>query len=244
VSSLSGRRFFCSWSGGKDCCLAFHKAAELGAVPHSLVTMLREDGERSRSHGLPVSVLKAQAEALGVRLITRATSWDGYRAAFLDALTEVRSDGVDLGVFGDIDMEDHRKWVSDICSEVDIEPLLPLWMQERETLLEELLSSGYRTMIIAVKEQALDPRYLGRSLSQDTIRDLGFEGIDLSGEAGEYHTVVTDGPIFKRPLRIEKGAVASKDGYSFLEVDVLRDSNGRNGIHLSASSDNPPGERL
>ena len=206
--------------------------------------MLREDGERSRSHGLPVSVLNAQAEALGVRLITRATSWKGYREAFLDALKEARSDGVDLGVFGDIDMEEHCRWVSDVCSEAGIESLLPLWMQERRALLEELLSSGYKAMIVAVKEQALDLQYLGRVLSQDTILDLGSEGIDLSGEAGEYHTVVTDGPTFKRPMRIVKGAVASKDGYSFLEVDVLRDDNGGNGIHLSASSDNPPGERL
>ena len=216
----------------------------MGAVPHSLVTMLREDGERSRSHGLPVSVLEAQAEALGVRLITRATSWDGYREAFLDALREVRSDGVDLGVFGDIDMEEHRSWVSDVCSEVAVEPLLPLWKQEREALLEELLAPGYKAMIVAVKDMVLSSRYLGRIISHDTARDLQSEGIDLSGEAGEYHTVVTDGPTFKRPLRIEKGVVASKDGYSFLEVDVARHDNGGNGIHLSASSDNPPGERL
>ena len=215
-----------------------------GAVPHSLVTMLREDGERSRSHGLPVSVLRAQADALGVRLVTRATSWDGYREAFLDALAEVRSDGVDLGVFGDIDMDDHRTWVSDVCSEAAIEPLMPLWKQEREALLEELLGSGYTAVIVAVKEMALDRRYLGMGLSQEALQDLRSEGVDISGEEGEYHTVVTDGPIFRRPLRIEKGAVASKDGYAFVDVDISRDHADGSRIHLSASSDNPPDKRL
>ena len=221
MSTLSGRRFFCSWSGGKDCCLALHRAAREGAVPVSLVTMLREDGERSRSHGLPLDVLRDQADAMGVRLITRTTSWDGYRERFLDAIAEARACGSDLGVFGDIDLEEHRQWVSEVCSEAGVEPLLPLWMGERKAILDELLGEGYVATIVAVRDESLGPDYLGKALSTDIIRALATEGIDLSGEGGEYHTVVTDGPAFSRPVRLEMGKVASKDGYSFLEVSTL-----------------------
>jgi len=229
VSTLSGRRFFCSWSGGKDCCLALHRASREGAVLDSLVTMLREDGQRSRSHGLPLDVLKDQADALGVRLITRMTSWDGYRGSLLEALAEARSHGSDLGVFGDIDLEEHRRWVSDVCSEAGVEPLLPLWEAERKTILNELLEEGYVAMIVAVRDESLGPEFLGKTLSADTIRALAAKGIDLSGEGGEYHTVVTDGPVFSRPLRLETGEVASKDGYSFLEVNMPRRRTGTPG---------------
>lgn len=221
MAALSGRRFFCSWSGGKDCCLALHRSVELGAEPRWLITMLREDGERSRSHGLSAEVLRAQAESLGLKLVTRTTSWDGYRDAFLDALMEVRSGGADLGVFGDIDLEEHREWVANVCSSGGVEPLLPLWKEEREVLLDELLRAGYRAEIVAVKDSALGPEYLGRTLSGEIINDLRSRGIDLSGEAGEYHTVVTDGPLFKKPLRLRRGEVASEDGYSFLELRGL-----------------------
>lgn len=165
-----------------------------------------------------MSVLKAQADALGARLIMRTTSWDDYRETFLGALGEVRADGVELGVFGDIDIEEHREWVSDTCSEAGIEAILPLWKNERETILEELIRTGYRATIVAVKEEALGQEYLGKELSWDTLADLRSEGIDLSGEAGEYHTVVTDGPVFARPVHLVKGGAASKDGYAFLEV--------------------------
>ncbi len=215
---LTGRRFFCSWSGGKDCCLALHRARAQGAILDSLVTMLREDGQRSRSHGLPLSVLEAQADAMGAQLVTRATSWDGYRDAFLDAVGEVRSRGVDLGVFGDIDLEEHRTWIADVCSEAGVEPLLPLWKAGRESLLDELLSAGYVTTIITVREGVLSRQYLGMDLSHGLLKELAKEGVDLSGEGGEYHTVVTEGPAFRRPVRIFKGGVAAKDGCAFLEV--------------------------
>lgn len=217
---IRGRSLFCSWSGGKDCCLALHRAVGQGASPLALVTMLREDGERSRSHGLSTMVLRAQAEALGVELVTRTTSWDGYRDAFMDALKEVRSRGADLGVFGDIDLQGHRDWVEGVCSEAGVEPLLPLWEERRETLLAELLRNGYEAMIVAVKDSELDPGYLGRTLSEGVVEDLRSRGIDLSGEAGEYHTLVVNGPLFRHPLRVRAGGVASKDGHSFLELGL------------------------
>jgi uncharacterized protein (TIGR00290 family) len=189
-----------------------------GALPHSLVTMLREDGAKSRSHGIPIEVYRMQAESLGASLVTRNTSWEGYREAFLDALSEVRECGVDLGVFGDIDLQEHRDWVSDVCEEAGMEPWLPLWREERKTLLTELSNEGYRATIVAIRQDSLDSRYLGRELDAGLIIEFESIGIDASGEAGEYHTVVTDGPAFSNPVRVSYGPRAAKDGCEFLEV--------------------------
>ena len=113
--ALAGRRFFCSWSGGKDAYLAFARAVAAGARPEALVCMLHEDGQRSRGHGLPVALLEAQAEALGVPLVTGATTWDDYEATFVGVLHELRRQGVEAGVFGDIDLEGHRVWAEGVC---------------------------------------------------------------------------------------------------------------------------------
>ena len=102
--------FFCSWSGGKDSCLALYNAICQGGKPRFLLTMLVEDGKRSRAHGLPVTVLEKQDSAMGIPLRVRSTSWDDYEQTFISALMEFKKDGVQAGVFGDIDLEAHLQW--------------------------------------------------------------------------------------------------------------------------------------
>src|SRR5262245_17562007 len=102
---------FCSWSGGKDSALALHEAMLAGAEPRFLVSMLTEGGRRSRSHGLARELLVAQAAAIGVPIRFGCATWDGYRDEFVRVVkAEVAATGVRAGVFGDIDMDDHRRW--------------------------------------------------------------------------------------------------------------------------------------
>jgi len=183
-----------------------------------LLTMLHERGDRSRSHGLPVSVLKAQASALGVPLMVRPATWDDYEAVFIDALRELGRAGISVGVFGDIDLEEHREWVMKVCDATAVKPHLPLWGQPRKVSLAELIRNGFEATIVSVKKEVLDRRFLGRRIDQETVDDLEAAGVDASGEAGEYHTVVTNGPLFARPVEIRKGSVHERDGYLFLDV--------------------------
>lgn len=220
--SLPEKRF-CSWSGGKDSCLAFHRSTLAGMKPSLILTMLTESGERSRSHGLSVSVLNDQASALGIRLITRATSWDDYETNFIDAIRPLREEGFSAGVFGDIDLEGHREWVTRVCSVANMEAVLPLWRGDRRTLLREFISSGFTAIIVSVKDSVLDRSFLGRTLNGDTVEELVMSGVDVSGEGGEYHTFVTDGPGFSRPVRIGNSTRESHDGYSFLELSISDD---------------------
>lgn len=211
---------FVSWSGGKDSCLALHRAKAAGLHARSLLTMLTEAGSESRGHHLPIAVLRAQAACLGIPLVTRSTTWDGYEAAFLDALRELRAEGLTRGVFGDIDLDPHREWVERVCAEAGVSAEEPLWLQARRTLVEEFLSSGYEATVVSVKEGLLDPALLGRRLDLRLIAEFEAAGIDACGEEGEYHTVVTDGPLFRSPLILTHGGLASHDGYCFLELTL------------------------
>ena len=220
MTSIKGCPFFCSWSGGKDSCLAMYHAMREGGRPRFLLTMLTEDNERSRSHGLPVTLIRKQALALGIPLVVRATSWDDYEVTFLSALREFKRQGVEAGVFGDIDIDAHREWVEQVCCSATIRPYQPLWKQARRRLLEELFETGFKATIVVVKEGTLDRRFLGKTLDADVVSEIEEMGIDSSGEQGEYHTVVTDGPIFSAPLHLDMKRQVLRDGYWFLEVSA------------------------
>lgn len=217
------QHLFSSWSGGKDSCLALYRAVRAGGRPKALLTMLTEDGRRSRGHGLPVSVLERQASALGLELVTRPASWEGYEDAFRDALRELKGRGIGRGVFGDIDLEEHCEWVERVCGSEGVHAHLPLWKEDREALLEEFISVGFKAMIVSVRQGWLDRSYLGRALTRDLVEELEMKGVDVSGEAGEYHTMVTDGPLFSRPLSIIVAGCEFHDGYWFLDVRPSED---------------------
>lgn len=218
--SFGGSLFFSSWSGGKDSCLALYHAIQNGGIPKALLTIMTEGKERSRSHGLSIEVLRSQASSLGIPLVPRSSSWVDYEETFLSAAHEFRKEGVEYGVFGDIDLEPHLEWVKRVCASASIQAYEPLWKRDRSELLNEFLSLGFKAMIIAVKQGTLDNDFLGKILDHQVIDNMREIGIDASGEKGEYHTVVFDGPIFSSPVTLEKGQQVIKDGYGFLDVSV------------------------
>lgn len=215
---IEGLKFFSSFSGGKDSCLAFHRALKEGGRPGFLVTMLTENGRRSRAHGLPLRLVERQAEALGVPLVTRAASWEGYEESFVRVLEDLNAGGVEAGVFGDIDLEEHREWCRRVCSRAGLRAFHPLWGRERGSLIEEFLGLGFSAFIIAVKKGVLDMSFLGRRLDRGVMGEMDAAGVDVSGEGGEYHTVVTDGPIFSEPVELVQKDVVEREGYLFLDV--------------------------
>ncbi|MCL6589508.1 MAG: diphthine--ammonia ligase [Firmicutes bacterium] len=212
--------FFCSWSGGKDSCLAFYRAVQRGGIPKFLFTMMSENQDRSHSHGIPVPVLEAQARSLKLPLIRRAASWDNYESVFIDALNEMRSQGVTAGVFGDIDLEPHRAWVERVCGTAGIRAEEPLWQETRRELIKEFLRLGFKAVVVAIKRGVLNRKFLGRLISFELIEEFEVAGIDPSGEKGEYHTLVVDGPAFSFPVRIKLKEQIYRDGYWFQDLGL------------------------
>jgi len=224
MPSIDGHSFFCSWSGGKDSCLALYWAIRQGGRPQCLLTMLDETGSKSRSHGLPKPLIEQQAKRLGLPVIFRSATWDQYEREFISALQEIKKRNIPVGVFGDIDVESHRQWVQRVCATIDVLPYHPLWQRERRELLDEFMQLNFKAMIVVVKNGQLNKKFLGRNIDQSTVAKLEEVGIDPSGELGEYHTLVTDGPIFSSRVGVrEKGRIAH-NGYWFLKLDSEKDS--------------------
>lgn len=220
TKNLAGKRCFCSWSGGKDSCLALYRALKAGAKIEVLVNMLVEDGERSRSHGLRSSVIQAQARAMGVRLEGVATSWGDYEAKFVAMLKRLMERGLEVGIFGDIDLEAHLDWERKVCDMAGLSASLPLWQEDRVDMVREFHEAGFKTRIVSLRADSLPSDYLGQVFSMDMAEDFKGLGIDPCGENGEFHTVVTDGPCFLHPVELVPGERILKEGYWFLDFEV------------------------
>lgn len=217
---MSGRTLCCSWSGGKDSCLALYKSLAAGDELSCLVTMFTEDSQRSRSHGLPRQVLDAQAATIGVPLLWAAASWDQYEAAFVDLLRQAKSQGANAAVFGDIDIPRHREWEENVCRSAGLNAELPLWQCDRLALLEEFWAAGFEARIVVAREGVVDRRFLGRILDRATAVELAATGVDACGENGEFHTVVTGGPLFREPVELELRGQVLRSGCWFQDVAV------------------------
>lgn len=211
---------FCSWSGGKDGAFALYEAREAGARPRVLITMMTEGGERSRSHGLHRSVLQDQADAMGVPIRFGSASWADYDEHFVELVETAVEEGPKVGIFGDIDIEDHRRWVETRCEKAGASAHLPLWQRNRETLVNQVIDAGFKAVIVAVRDGVLPESLLGRILDHETLEEIGAAGADLAGENGEYHSLVVDGPVFQRPVGISLGERQLRDGVWFVDLKL------------------------
>ena len=213
---------FTSWSGGKDCCLACYRAVARGLKVRYLANMVAEDGKRSYSHGLAPRVLEAQAQAIGIPLIQRRARRDNYEAEFKKMLLSLKEEGVSGGVFGDIDLDEHRRWIERVCGDVAVTPYLPLWGEEQEKLLKDFISLGFTAIVVAAKAELFDREWLGRKVDRDFLDHLEVlketKEVTPCGEAGEYHTLVVDGPLFERRLEILRSRRVLREGRWFLSI--------------------------
>lgn len=215
---MKNKPFVASWSGGKDSAMAYYRALQMGGVPKKIWTMFDEDESHSKSHALPLDIIEAQAEQLQVPSIIRRADWVGYQEQFLDAMDACVKEGIQHGIFGDIDIEDHRIWVQKMCKKVGMEAVHPLWLEGRRTMLEEFVELGFVAYIIVINTEKMPAKFLGRQFTIELMDELEALGIDSCGELGEFHTVVVDGPIFKEPIPLVFGNVIKHEQHVFQEV--------------------------
>ncbi len=213
-------KVFVSWSGGKDCCLALHRAVKSGMDVRWLANMVTQDGNRSCSHGMSAAVIKKQAEALGIKIAQRPTTDTNYEEVFTAAVKEFQKDGVTAGVFGDIDFNAHREWIERVCKNAGVTPRLPLWLEDQTKLLNEFIAAGYQTVVVAVKAALLGREVLGMTVDTQFLKYIAGlnKGITPCGEAGEFHTLVIDGPLFKKKLVLKETEKVTRGEHYFLEI--------------------------
>jgi diphthine-ammonia ligase len=212
---------FSSWSGGKDSALALYRAGGDGYAVQALLTMMAAEpgaGGRSRSHGLSQVLLERQSLAMGLEHVFGCATWEGYEAEFIHVVGELKRNGFDAGVFGDIDLQAHLDWVARVCGECDIKWHEPLWQFKRRRVVEEFLAAGFKAIIVSCDSVKMGEEYLGRQLTLEIADQQHAIDVDPAGENGEYHTFVYDGPMFSRPVEFTAGDVAGNNGYVFLEI--------------------------
>lgn len=210
---------FCSWSGGKESAMAFYEAERSGVTIGRLLNMVTEDGEHSRTHGLSSMILREQSDAIRIPLSQQKATWDTYEKEFKKAVSAIKDEGIYTGVFGDIDMIEHREWVERVCSETGVNPMLPLWLREREDLITGFIDAGFKAVVVATDARYMGEEWLGRTIDSKFVKDLkAFGKVDLCGEKGEYHSFVYDGPIFKRPVEFRVDGKVLNGDYWFLRI--------------------------
>lgn len=213
---INDKVIFSSWSGGKDSALALHRALKELKRVDILFTMFDETCVHTRAHGLSKKLIQAQAESIGAKLMMRCATWETYEREFLEFLKGVENG---IGIFGDIDLQEHKDWVERVCATYNVSVLEPLWLEPREKLIEEFIKGGFKAKIIATKTEYRE--LLGKDLhNRETLKLIEKLSIDISGENGEYHTVVYDGPIFKEPLEIKIIGKHSTETNEYLIVNI------------------------
>jgi len=220
-------RVAASWSGGKESCLAYYRAMLDGFEVAYLLNFVSKDG-RCISHGLDSKLMVVQSKAIGVPIIQREVTLDAYEEGFKAAMRELKQMGAEGVVFGDIkDIPGHVGWVNRVCSVVGIDPIKPLWGLNNERILIDFVEEGFEAIVVKVKADLFGEEWLGRKVDKSFIEGLQKlrhkHDFDICGELGEYHTFVTDGPIFKRRIKILESRRAFEEGYweSWL-LDILR----------------------
>ncbi len=204
------------WSGGKDGALALDRLAAGGRYRvAALVTSVVEGEDRVGMHGVRTELIRAQALRLGLPLrlmpIARDCPDSLYEKRLGECLEELRAEGVRTAAFGDIFLEDLRRWRDERLAKAGFLGLYPLWGQDTAALAREFVSRRFRAVLSCVDTRALDASFAGRELDEKLLRELPASA-DPCGERGEYHTLVYAGPIFPRPLRVRLGGAFARDG--------------------------------
>jgi uncharacterized protein (TIGR00290 family) len=213
-----------SWSGGKDSTLALAALRASAAwEPIILLTSVTAGYDRVAIHGVRRDLLREQAAALGLELreftLEPGCSNDEYDAAHAAALRDAAAEsGARQVAFGDLFLEDVRRYREERVSALGLEPLFPLWGEDTALLARRFVAEGYRAHLVCVDTTQLAADFAGRSFDAALLRDLP-EGVDPCGERGEFHTFVGDGPGFTRAVRCAPGEVVLRDArFAYCEL--------------------------
>ena len=223
-SNATQQKFIVSYSGGKDSTLALYHAMQVGKAI-GLIVMLEEQGLRSRSHAMSMEIIQAQANALGLPIITASSSWNDYETEFLKLLAHAKQQGAEVLVTGDLDMPEHGCWHDRITQQAGLKLCMPLWQRPHREVIEEFIQLGFKTMIVTVNlDLGMKVDDLGKILTLDYIQELENRGIDPCGEGGEFHSTVIDGPLFTAPIAVRKGDILYHENYAFLALELESNS--------------------
>lgn len=219
-TNANHRRSIVSFSGGKDSSLALYHALQSGTVI-GLIVMLEEQGQRSRSHAMPLDIIQAQADAIGLPVFMTSSSWADYEDKFIDLMNQAKQKGAEVLVTGDLDMPQHGCWHDRVTQQVGLKLGMPLWLRPHREVVEEFINLGFRSVVVTVNlKLGMKVEDLGKILTLEYIQELESRDIDPCGEGGEFHTTVIDGPIFNKAIPVRQCNIVYHEEYAFLPLEL------------------------
>lgn len=211
-----------SWSSGKDSAWMLHVLKEERSIEiGGLLTTMNEQFDRVAMHAVRRRLVEAQAEAAGVPLRTVPLPWpctnEQYEERMRDAVSRAVAEGFTHVAFGDLFLEDVRKYREERLAGTGLQPLFPIWGLPTDQLAEQMVDSGLRSVLTCVNPRLLDRSFAGRQFDRSLLTDLP-AGVDKCGERGEFHSFAWDGPMFDRPVAVQLGDIVERDGFVFADL--------------------------
>lgn len=200
-----------NWSGGKDSSFALYRTIQEKRLDvRYLLTTLSESFQRISMHGVREELLDAQCVSLGFQqkkvFLPENASLDIYNERIEEAMKELKAEGINVSVFGDIFLEDLRAYRENQLSKAGFVAEFPLWKMNTTQLAKEFIDAGFKAILVCVDERYLDKNFSGRLYDHQLLADLP-DNVDPCGENGEFHTFVFDGPVFRNRIDVVKGDV-------------------------------------
>jgi uncharacterized protein (TIGR00290 family) len=220
-------RLLLSWSTGKDSAWALHclrRSGQFDIAGLMSTTTGEADQARVTIHGIGLATLHAQARAVGLPVtevhLPDPCPNNAYEGAMRDFVSRARADGITHIAFGDLFLEDVRRYREEKLTGTGITPVFPLWGKDTKALAREMIDAGLRARIVSVDLKQIDERYLGREFDAALLDELP-PSCDPCGECGEFHSFCYAGPMFTAPLGIDMGVTRRKAHFAHVEPLAL-----------------------
>jgi len=209
------KKAYFNWSGGKDSALAlWEMQKEKDFQIEYLITTMNNFHNRVSMHGVRRELLEAQAASLNILLTTvelpEEPSMQQYESAMIEKINWLKARGITYSIFGDIFLEDLKKYREERLEAAGIGCIFPIWKRNTTELMKTFIDRGFKAVIVCVSEKFLDKSFCGRYVDQEFCNDLP-TSVDVCGENGEFHTFVFDGPIFRYPVNFKVGTTVYKE---------------------------------
>ncbi|MEE8045132.1 MAG: diphthine--ammonia ligase [Thermodesulfobacteriota bacterium] len=213
-----------SWSGGKDSSLALYEIQKSRDYEvAALITTITSDYDRVSMHGLRTILLDKQASSLNIPLekifISKNASNDEYESRLKEVLLKYKQLGIRDVVFGDLFLEEIKKYREDLLGKIGMECVFPIWKRDTVKLAKKFIELGFKAITVCVDSNVLGKEFAGREFDEHFLDDLP-KAIDPCGENGEFHTFTYDGPVFNTPISHELGEIVLRDE-RFYYCDIL-----------------------
>lgn len=217
---LDEKNFICSYSGGKDSTLALYRAMNGGGKPQQLIMTYNIDAGRTWFHGIPEAIVARAEKSIGIPIKMMRTTGEEYGIRLEQEFRLQKENGTNICVFGDIDLDAHFDWCAERCRNAEIEGFFPLWKEARADLVYEFIDSGFTARITVLDTTKMSERFLGEKLTREIVDAIREEGADICGENGEYHTFVSDGPIYEKAVEHTLGKPFRQGNYAILPLEL------------------------